>query len=194
MEAARLVLPMARGEAVDDIPDEVDAFEDVHFLPFDIPKAIALLSYALFLIPAVFILIGALIAAHSKSNFLRWSGASVFLGGLPALLLSLFAKHVSLWALEFAPYSHRGTWGRGFTPELQDLILDKAGWIPAMIIDKLFSPVVAVAGVVCLIGVVLFALSFAVDDGARSRTVPASRPQAPKPEAPAGTPQPPAKP
>jgi hypothetical protein len=187
MEAARLVLPVARGEAVDDIPDEVEVFEDARFLPFDIPKTIALLSYGLFLIPALFILIGALIAAHSKSNIMRWSGVSVFLGALPALLLSLFAKHVSLWALEWAPFSHERAWGSGWSPELQNFILEKTDWIPMMIIDRLFSPVIAVAGIVCVVGIVLFALSFAVEDGGQKRIVPASRPRA-------GSPPPPAKP
>jgi uncharacterized membrane protein YgdD (TMEM256/DUF423 family) len=156
-------------------------------LPFDIPKTIALLSYGLFLIPALFILIGALIAAHSKSNIMRWSGVSVFLGALPALLLSLFAKHVSLWALEWAPFSHERAWGSGWSPELQNFILEKTDWIPMMIIDRLFSPVIAVAGIVCVVGIVLFALSFAVEDGGQKRIVPASRPQA-------GSPPPPAKP
>ncbi|MEW5900104.1 MAG: hypothetical protein AB1715_01435 [Acidobacteriota bacterium] len=185
LEAAKLILPVVRGQAVADIPDEVEAFEDVRFLPFNIPQTITLLSYGLFLIPALFILIGALIAAHSKSNFLRWSGVSVFLGALPALLLSLFAKHISLWALKFAPFSYGDSWGRGFTPELQELILDKAGWIAMEIIDKLFSPVVAVAAIVCVIGIVLFALSFAVEDGRQKRIVPAGRPQAGSPEPPA---------
>jgi hypothetical protein len=164
METAKKVLSLARTETMTDIPDEVEIFRDVRFLPANISKAVTVLSYGLFLLPALLIFLGAIIAAHSRSNFLRWSGVSVFLGSLPALLISLFAKHASLWASKFGHFSFGEGWSHGWSPELQELILNKAGWIPMEIIDRLFSPVIAVAGIVCVLGIVIFALSFSVKD------------------------------
>lgn len=164
LDIARSVLEYRRIEAVDDIPNEIEIFEDVHFLPFGVSKTITLLSYFLFLIPAVFILGGALIAATSPASFLRWSGIPVFIGGLPALVIAFFAKHLSLLAIKFAPYSYSESW----STELHDLILEKTSWIPMTIIDRLFSPVIAIAGIICLVGFVLFVLSFTVR-GSRRR-------------------------
>lgn len=182
LEAAKTILREQRREAVADIPNEVEVFEDVRIFPFDISRTITLLSYALFVIPALFIFLGALTAAHSTPNFLRWSGVSVFLGALPVLLISLFAKHISLWALKFAPFSCGEGWVEGGSSELRDLILDKVSWIPMRVVDQLFSPVIAVAGIVCVIGVVIFALSFMERSGGRRETRSMTRTQAAKVE------------
>jgi hypothetical protein len=163
LDVAKSVLEYKRIEAIDDIPDEFEIFEDVHFLPFGVSNTITLFSYFLFLIPAVFIFGGALIAATSPASFLRWSGIPVFIGGLPALSIAFFAKHISLFAIKFAPYSYSGS----FSTELHDLILEKTSWIPMIIVDRLFSPVIAIAGIVCLVGFVLFVLSFTVRGSSR---------------------------
>ncbi len=184
LEIAREALTEWRIDAVDDMDNEIEIFEDVHFLPFGISRTIPLLSYSLFVIPAIFILIGALIAATSPASFFRWSGISIFLGALPALLLSFFAKHVSLWALSFAPYSYQNDW----SSELNDLILEKTSWIPMRIIDQLFSPVISVAAIVCVIGIVLFVISLMVRGRAQTRTV--TKAQAP-PSAPVQKEEPP---
>jgi hypothetical protein len=184
IEVAREALTEWCIDAVDDMDNEIEIFEDVHFLPFGISRTITVLSYSLFVIPAIFIFIGALIAATSPASFFRWSGISIFLGALPALLLSFFAKHVSLWALSFAPYSYQDSW----SSELNDLILEKTSWIPMRIIDQLFSPVISVAAIVCVIGIVLFVISLMVRGRSRTgivRTVqkPPATPE-PKTEAP----------
>jgi len=180
--AAEDVLRAERMEAINDIPNEIDVFEDVRalrFFPFGFTRTLHLLSYLLFIIPAAFIFLGALIAASSPSSFFKWSGVSVFLGSLPVLLISLFAKHLSLWALRFGSFSWHDRW----STELSDLVMDKLGWIPARIIDVLLSPVIAVSAVVCVIGIVLFAVSFSVRNNSRGAKKLSAPSSAPKPEA-----------
>ncbi|MDH5386754.1 MAG: hypothetical protein OEY18_18790, partial [Candidatus Aminicenantes bacterium] len=87
-----------------------------------------------------------------------------------------------------APYSYSDAW----SSELQELILEKISWIPMRIIDQLFSPVISVAAIVCVIGIVLFVISLMVRGRTQKRTVttfqappPAQEPkvEAPKAEA-----------
>jgi hypothetical protein len=182
MAVAKTVLDQARARAVNDMDNELEVFEGVrHFpyLPLGLSRTITFLSYFLFLIPAAFIFLGALIADSSPAGFCRWSGTSILVGGVPALLLSLVTKYLSLWALQAAPFSWHDRWAS----DLGDLVLDKVRWIPERIIDQLFSPVVWVALFVCLVGAVLIALSFSVRDRA-------SRMQKPVPPAPASPPKP----
>jgi len=181
LDIALDVLRYERIEAVSDMEEEVEVFEDVRFIPFGISRAITWFSYSLFLIPAVFIFFGALIAATSPASFFRWAGVSILFAAIPALLLSLFVKTVSLWALNFVPYSysHAETW----STELNDLILEKTSWIPVIIVEHLFSPVVAISGTVCIIGLVIFVISFMVRDRIQTRIV-ERQIVAPAPEAP----------
>jgi len=150
------------------ITDEVTVFRDArHFpaFPLGLSRTISLLSYILFLIPAIFIFFGAVIADSSTQGFLRWSGVSVFVGGLPALVLALSAKYFSLWALGGGATG----WHVDRASELTSLILDKTRDIPERVIGQLLSPVVIVAVVVCLVGVVLFAVSFSVRPSPKAR-------------------------
>lgn len=176
LDIAREAITEWRMDAVDEMDNEIEIFEGVRFFPFGISRSITILSYFLFLIPAFFIIIASLIAATSPASFFRWSGISTFLGALPVLLLSLLVKHASLWGLGFVPYYRSDTW----SSELGSLMLEKTSWIPMRIIDQLFSPVISVAAIVCVIGIVLFAISLMV----RGRT-PRARivtVQAPPPE------------
>ena len=136
-----------------DIPDDISIFEDVHFFPLGISRVVTWLSYFLFLFPAAVILLSALVAATSPASFFRWSGISILAGGLIPLISSLFFKLIARWALFIRPYSD------SWSTELQNLIVDKTEWIHLSLIDFLFSPVVQVAGVVCVVGILLFAIS-----------------------------------
>ncbi len=169
LNIAQEILKYERIEAVSEMEEEIEIFEDVRFIPFGISRVITWFSYSLFLIPAFFIFIGALIAATSPASFFRWTGVSILFAAIPALLLSFFVKSVSLWALNFVPYSysHAETW----SAELNDLVLEKISWIPVKIIEFLFSPVVAVSGTVCIIGLVIFVISFMVRDRIQTRIV-----------------------
>jgi len=182
---AKVVLTEARARALNDMDNEIEAFEGVRnfpFLPLGLSRTITLLSYFLFIIPAAFIFLGALIADSTPAGFCRWSGASILVGGVPALLLSLFTKYLSLWAIQAAPFS---SWHDHWASDLGDLVMDKVRWIPERIIDQLFSPVVWVALFVCLVGVVLIVLSFSSRNkaGKTQKPVVASPAAPPKTEA-----------
>jgi hypothetical protein len=177
METAREALMEWRMEAVTDMENEVEIFEDVEFIPFGFSRALPILSSFLFVFPALFIFIGSLIAATSPASFFRWCGISTFMGAFPALLLAFFVKYVSLWGLKFGPF-YSSDWG-SWSPELQELVFEKVSWIPMRIIDQIFSPVVTVAAIVCVLGVVLFAISLMVRNKPRTKTT--STVQAPPP-------------
>jgi len=180
MEVAREALMEWRMDAVIDMDNEVEIFEDIEFIPFGMSRALPVLSSFLFVFPAVFIFIGSLIAATSPASFFRWCGVSTFLGALPALLLAFFVRHISLWGLKIAPF-YSSDWG-SWSPELQELILDKTSWIPMRIIDQIFSPVVTVAAIVCVLGIVLFAISLMVRNKPKGRALTSA--QAPPPVSP----------
>jgi hypothetical protein len=186
LPVAKQALLEARARAVGDINSEVKVFEDAyHFpvFPLGLSHTITLLSYLLFLIPAVFIFLGAVIADSSPAGFLRWSGVSIFAGGIPALLLALAVKYFSLWAIGGGAFYWHDHW----TSELGDLVFDKLKGIPERIVDQLFSPVIMVAVIICIAGVVLFALSYSV----RNRSRKTQQPVPSSPQTPAGKEVPP---
>jgi hypothetical protein len=185
MEVAREALMEWRMDAVTEMNNEVEIFEDVEFVPFGLSRALPILSSFLFVFPALFIFLGSLLAATSPASFFRWCGISTFLGALPALLLAFFVKHISLWGLRFAPFysSDWNTW----SPELQELVFNKVSWIPMRIVDQLFSPVVTVAGIVCVLGIVFFAISLMVRNKPRGKA--AASVQTPPPVSPEKTPE-----
>jgi hypothetical protein len=177
------VLLYARAQAVSDIDNQVEVFQDVRHipaLPFGISGTVSFLSYFFFLFPALFIFAGAIVAASSPAGIFRWSGISVVVGGISALLFALAVKYLSLWAINAGP----PYWHTDWSGELGDLVVEKLSWIPTRIADQLFSPVIGVAAVVCVVGVVFYALSFSVRDGSkRSRQPVSPSPAAPVREA-----------
>ena len=185
MEVAREALIEWRMDAVSEMGNEVEIFEDVEFIPFGLSRFLTVISSFLFVFPALFIFIGSLIAATSPASFFRWCGISTFIGALPALLLAFFVKYISLWGLKIAPF-YSSDWG-SWSPELQELILDKTSWIPMRIIDQIFSPVVTVAAIVCVLGIVLFAISLMVRNKPKGRAVTSA--QAPPPVSPEKAPE-----
>jgi len=162
---ASSALTEARRQAVKNMDDSIEVFEGVNYfplLPFGISEVTVLISYFFFLIPAAFIFLGALVAASSPAGFFRWSGVSVLVAGISALILALATKLFSLWIIRAAPFVEYDHWAS----DLGDLVLNKLGWIPERIVTGLFSPVVWVAALVCVAGAVLYALSFTVRDNA----------------------------
>ena len=164
------VLLLKKSRAVADIDDSVEIFSNVRSFPFQrfgVAKAVAIGSYFLFLIPALIIFLGVMIAAQSTSGRLTWSGASVLAGSLPVLILAFGLKTFTRWAFGGGGFA----WGRAWASDLDRLVLDKLSWIPARVAEAFFSPVVWTAAVVALMGVVLLALAAS----ARSRE---AKPQA----------------
>jgi len=161
LAVAKAALLSERTRAVRNLDDHVEIFEDVRPFPFHrfgFTRVVTLLSYLLFLLPTLIIFLGSLLGTSSRAGLLRWSGVSVLAGSLPALLLALGIKHFSLWALEGGLFTWRSHWAT----EFGEMVLDKLRWIPIRIVDQLFSPVVGVAAVVAVVGVVLVALSYSV--------------------------------
>lgn len=158
LAVAQQILQYKHRRMLQDIPDEVEIFKNVRTLPFGISRTVEWLSYGLFLFPALFIFLGAILAATSTGSFFRWFGLSVLLGALVPLGTALFARYVVPLAFNFAPYSYSDNW----STELQDLILEKTVWIRDIIFDRLFTPVLEVAGVVCVIGLLIFVFSLAM--------------------------------
>jgi hypothetical protein len=181
LAVAKEVLFNARTQKVNEMDNELEVFEGAHnfpFLPFGVSQTVSFLSYLLFLIPAVFIVLGAIVANSSPAGIFRWSGVSVIAGSIPALLVALAVKYFSLWAIKAGPIYWHDHW----SSELGDLVFDKLRWIPERIVDQLFSPVVGVAIIICVVGIVIYALSFSVRDQARKAPKPVSSPPAVPPK------------
>ncbi|HEX7502422.1 MAG TPA: hypothetical protein VF451_03285 [Acidobacteriota bacterium] len=154
-----------------DIPDQINIMENTHFPHgrFNIAKTITSFTYLLFLIPAVFILLGALVAARSTSNFFRWSGAATMAGGGLVLALSSLVKGVIPWAMRVGPANYSSPW-----THWHDAFSDHVGGLTLVISRHFISPVIAVAGAVCVVGLLLFAFSFTFT---RETVTPSQNPQ-----------------
>ena len=159
MELARKARQNIQYQIDEDIPDDVNLFENAEYFPrgVSISKMLVSLTYLLFFIPVIFIFIGSLIAAQSKSSFFRWAGISTLVAGVPALLLALLVRNIVPWISNHFPYAYSAD----IPFDIHEVVFDNLGGVFGVILDKLFSPVVAVAGIVCVIGVIFFAFSFA---------------------------------
>lgn len=157
-----------------DIPDEVNFFKNSRF-PYhriNIAKTVMSFTYLLFLIPAFFIIMGALVAARCKSHFFRWSGVVTMIGGGLALGLATLVKQIIPWSTHFQPGHYSAHW-----LHWNELIGDHLQGIILIFTRHLVAPVIAVAGVVCVVGLLLFAFSFTFN---REAEVNAQVPQQPK--------------
>ncbi len=156
---AGTVAAFIRDRAGREIPDRVNIMENARFPRenFNIARTIDSFAYLLFLIPALFILLGALVGARSKSHFFRWSGAATMAGGGLVLALSSLARDALPWAMRVGPLDYRYSshwvhWHEAFA--------DHAGSLAQLVTRHFMSPVIAVAGGVCIVGLLLFAFSF----------------------------------
>jgi hypothetical protein len=140
-----------------DIPDRVNLLENAHFPRgrFNLTRAVTSFTYLLFLIPAVFIALGALVGAGSTSRFFRWSGAAIMAGGGLVLALSSLVKGIVPWAMRVGPTCSAPHWN-----PWQEAFADHAGGLALVVSRHFMSPVITVAGAVCIVGLLLFAFSF----------------------------------
>ena len=164
-----------RGSITRDIPDEVNFFKSSHF-PYhriNIAKTVTSFTYLLFLIPALFIVLGAWVAARCKSHFFRWSGAVTMIGGGLALGLAAFVKQIVPWSARFHPGPFSSHW-----LHWNDLIGDQLGGIALIFTRHLVAPVITVAGAVCVVGLLLFAFSFTFSREAEGSAQAPQQPQA----------------
>ena len=184
------ILREERLEAIEDMDDEINIMENAEGPRIPFSQMITAFSYGLFFIPGVILLIAAFIAATSPGGFFRWLGMSTLLCSLLPLLLALLVRSTTSLALKFYPYA---MWESGAS-ELEELILDKIIWIPHEILHHLFTPVIAIAGSLCILGIVIFAVSFLVAGGQKpqpQQRKPVTKPS-PAPQVESITPLPPA--
>jgi hypothetical protein len=158
-----------------DIPDQVNILENAHFPHgnFNVTRTVTSFTYLLFLIPAAFIVLGALIGARSKSHFFSWSGIATMAGGGLVLALSSLAKGIIPWALRIGPLEYPSHW-----TNWQDVFADHIGGLALVISRHFMSPVITVAGTVCIVGLLLFAFSFTFTRGTPAKAQPPRPPQA----------------
>ena len=170
------VLQTVRLEISGNVPDEIELFQsdNVPFFPrrMNIHGAVSTIAYFLFVIPGLFIFLGALLAARSKSSFFRWSGISTLIGGLISLGIATFASRAASWAIAFAPHRCHHS---GNSSNLPPFFVDRLEGIFSVIGKFFFSPVISVSEAVCVVGLILVALSFAFTAGPRPPSKPIRR-------------------
>jgi len=160
LESAAQAIYFVQDHEIEDIPDEVSIFEHTPSFPkgVDFIHGVLSLTYLLFLIPAFFMVIASLIGGTTKGGFFRWIGISTLIGGILAFALSSLLKHSIPWAIGIVPEAH------GITP-FEEVMIGKAGEIGMLVTEQFLSAVNSVAGVVCIIGIVLFAFSYLLTGG-----------------------------
>lgn len=156
---AETVAALIRSRIDRDIPDRVNIMENARFPRenFNIARTVDSFAYLLFLIPALFILLGALVGARSKSHFFRWSGAATLAGGGLVLALSSLAREAIPWAMRVGPLDYRYS---SHWVHWHEVFADHAGSMAMVVSRHFISPVMTVAGGVCIVGLLLFAFSF----------------------------------
>jgi hypothetical protein len=178
-------------EEVQEMPDEVDIFrvEGRHYFRdsgLDIARTVVSFTYLLFLIPAFFIGIGALIGARNGSGVLRWIGYSSLIGGGITFLFSRFTGKLVTWGVGIGPTPYYDV---DLDFPMSEVIFDKAGDIALVVVDHLLAAVNSVSGTVAIVGIVLIALSYL-----STSSTPRTQSQGPAPQSPQPPQNPPAQP
>ncbi|MGD2087119.1 MAG: hypothetical protein PVH61_13130 [Candidatus Aminicenantes bacterium] len=169
------ILRTAWIEEVEEIPDEVDLIEadEWDFYPrhgINITHLVVSLTYLLFFIPAAILLVASLIGASSGSGILRWVGISTLIAGGLAFGLSKLVGKMVQWGIGVGPIGYSYSDVSFPFEEVGEIFVEKMGDIILLVIDQLFSAVNTVAGAVCIVGIVLIALSYLVTRDTRGTT------------------------
>lgn len=183
LETAAKAISFVREREIEDIPDEVILLEGVRAFPrgVNMLKSVVAFTYLLFLVPAFFIILASVIGGTGTGGILRWMGLSTFIGGIIAYAFSSMLKGAVPWAIGIAPETH------GISA-FEELIIGKAGDIGMVVMDRVLSGVNSTAGIVCIVGVVLFALSYLLAGDSNRKTVTPPPPPQPQPQPPAKEP------
>lgn len=147
---------------VEDMPDSVDIFQISGRLPYgvDVAKFVISITYLLFLIPLIFIIIGSAIGASSKRDFFKWSGYTTISGGLLTLGFSSFITNLiplSGFALNF---KNRDII---ISENFENLLFKKATVFSDIFLERIFTPISELAGTVAIIGLLLIGISYLID-------------------------------
>jgi len=170
VEQAAKVMRDVMLKEIDEIPDEVNMLKLERKFYFrdstiDITKLVVSLTFLLFLIPALILGLSALIATSNGASMLRWFGYPALIGGALSFGLSKFAEGAMQWGVDLMPFSYTYS-----MTHFEEFILEKTSDIALLVMDHLFTAVNSVSGIVCIIGVILIALSYSVTQGQRNGT------------------------
>lgn len=154
-------------EEVDEMPNEVDLIEadQWEFYPrsgINFTHLVVTLTYLLFFVPAVILLLASLIGASSGPGIIRWVGISTLTGGALAFGLSKLVGKLALWGAGVGPLGYSYSEVHFPFDEVGEIFVEKMGDIILLVVDRLFSAVNTVAGAVCIVGIVLIAVSYLV--------------------------------
>jgi len=179
LETSALAINFVREHEIEEIPDEVNIFKTNHRFHrgLDIMHSVTAVTYLLFLIPAFFILLAALIGGTGKSGILRWMAVPTFIGGVSAYALSSVVKHAIPWSLALEPEARLYAHGHAIT-QFEHLVATKAAGIWDLVIGHILKGVNSTAGIVCVVAIVLYALSYLVISESQSQ--PTQQPQQPQ--------------
>ncbi len=186
LETSALAINFVREHEIEEIPDEVNLFKTNHRFHrgLDFMHSVTAVTYLLFLIPAFFILLAALIGGTGKSGILRWMAVPTFIGGISAYALSSVVKHAIPWSMALGPEAQIHIHGHSITP-FEQLVATKASGIWDLVIGQILKGVNSTAGIVCVVAVVLYALSYLVSSESQSQQPqPTQQPQQPAPQTP----------
>jgi hypothetical protein len=151
-------------QMIADIPDQKKMFVKPKSIEtFDSVKWVDSMIWLVFLLPAIFIAIGALLAGGGGRGFVRYVSGTVLVGGLISWVLAGLA---SGWLLELVNLEH-GQWLSGgdvqfFGTEAGRLFATELTGTVGVVMSDLFSPVVTVALIASAIGLGLTVLSFLI--------------------------------
>ena len=141
---------------------EADEWDFYPRTGINVTHLVVSLTYLLFFIPAVILLVASLIGASSGSGILRWIGISTLIGGGLAFGLSKLTGKMVQWGIGVGPIGYSYSDVDFPFEEVGEIFIEKTGDIILLVIDRLFSAVNTVAGTVCIVGIVLIALSYLV--------------------------------
>ncbi|MCP5045629.1 MAG: hypothetical protein GY940_00545 [bacterium] len=187
LDKAMALVKQEMAREIRDIPDQwhlfrvTDDSDRSFFFPergLDALRFVSSFMFLLFLIPAFFIGLASLIGASSGSGILRWMGVSTLVGGGLAFLLSRFTGEIARWGIDFGYYDANIHFPMG------EVLYHKTGDLALLVVDTFFTKVNSVAGTVCIVGIVLIALSYLAGSG--KKPVQKAAPASPPPQTPQG--------
>jgi len=156
------LIKMFQLRAIEEMPESVEILDEWVDLPrgWNFTKTISTVTYSLFIFPALLIFLGSLIAATSKASFFRWSGVTTMIGGLLAYGLASLLENI----IPVSEFSLRYDFANSVSTRFEELVIMKVGNLTEMFLNSLFAPASKLGGTIAIIGLILFALSFLLND------------------------------
>lgn len=166
LEISDNLIKMFQLRAVEEMPESVEILDEWVDLPrgWNFTKTISAVTYVLFIFPALLIFLGSLIAATSKASFFRWAGVSTMTGGLLAFGLASLLENI----IPVSEFSFRYDFARTVSSRFEELVILKVANLTEIFLNSLFAPAAKLGGTVAIIGLILFAISFLLNDNKRA--------------------------